>query len=319
MRRYGLSRFSRPGTQVRQVSVDIAEATVDATRTFAAADRIAEVEAPLEVWLDAQAYLVAAPSYLVPGMRRFGLSRFSRPGTQVRQVSVDIAEATVDATRSFAAADRIAEVEAPLEVWLDAQAYLVAAPSYLVPGMRRFGLSRFSIPGTLQSRHMAVEGAEGTIVATRDPLVAADRLAAIAGLGGYLAGRSYVVPDVSGGVSVAFIPHMTGPDIQFKRGSTLPVYQITLYRQDSPTTPFPIAGAEVRLVAKSWLAGEIVIDRSLEILDPTTGLCQLTREADEFHGGEVCQAEIVVTFGDGGILILPTTGYYSLVIEKSLV
>jgi len=40
--------------------------------------------------------------------------------------------------------------------------------SYLVPGARRFGLSRFSIPGTLQSRHMAVEGAEGTIAATRD-------------------------------------------------------------------------------------------------------------------------------------------------------
>jgi hypothetical protein len=51
---------------------------------------------------------------------------------------------------------------------------------------------------------MAVEGAEGTIAATRDPLVAADRLAAIAGLGGYLAGRSYAVPDVSGGVSVLF-------------------------------------------------------------------------------------------------------------------
>jgi len=27
---------------------------------------------------------------------------------------------------------------------------------------------------------------------------------------------------------------MTDPDIQFKRGSTLPVYQITLYRPDSP-------------------------------------------------------------------------------------
>ena len=56
-----------------------------------------------------------------------------------------------------------------------------AAPSYLVPGARRFGLSRFSIPGTLQSRHMAVEG-----------------------LGGYLGARSYAVPDVSGGVNITF-------------------------------------------------------------------------------------------------------------------
>jgi len=40
-------------------------------------------------------------------------------------------------------------------------------------------------------------------------------------------------------------------DIQFKRGSTLPIYQITLYRPDSPTTPLVLTGAEVRLVAKS--------------------------------------------------------------------
>ena len=108
-------------------------------------------------------------------------------------------------------------------------------------------------------------------------------------------------------------------DIQFKRGSTLPIYQVTLYRPDNSTTPLVLTGAEVRLVAKSQLTGEIVIDRPLEILDPLIGLCQFSREADEFRGGEVCQAEIVVTFGDGGILILPTTGYYSLVIEKSLV
>ena len=116
------------------------------------------------------------------GVPRFGFSRYSTPGTlQSRAVTVTGESATVDA-----------------------QAYLAAAPSYLVPGARRFGLIQFSAPGTLQSRHMAVEGAEVTIVATRDPLVAADRLTAIAGLGGYLAGRSYAVPDVSGGVSVAF-------------------------------------------------------------------------------------------------------------------
>ncbi len=100
--------------------------------------------------------------------------------------------------------------------------------SSLVPGARRFGLSRFSCPGTLQSRAVTVTGRQGTIangtisihakqatlsrfsslgvllVLSRPPLVAADRLAAIAGLGGYLAGRSYAVPDVSGGVNITF-------------------------------------------------------------------------------------------------------------------
>jgi hypothetical protein len=58
----------------------------------------------------------------------------------------------------------------------------------------------------------------------------------------------------------------------------LPVYQITLYRPDSPTTPLPLTGAEVRLVAKSKLTGATVIDKSLEILDPLAGLCQFSRE-----------------------------------------
>ena len=108
-------------------------------------------------------------------------------------------------------------------------------------------------------------------------------------------------------------------DIQFKRGSTLPVYQITLYRPDSPTTPLPLAGAEVRLVAKSKLTGATVIDETLEILDATTGLCQFSREVGDYLQGDRCKAEIIVTFGNGAVLVLPTTGYYSLTIEDSLI
>ena len=160
-------------------------------------------------------------------MMRYTLAGFATLGTlQSRVVEVAGESATVDATRSFVAAPRAVTVEIPLEVLLDAQAYRVADPSYLVPGARRFGLSRFSILGTLQSRHGAIEGAEGAIAATRVPLVAAARHGAIEGaegtiaatrvlvaaarhaevdvLGGCLAGRSYAVPDVSGGVAVTF-------------------------------------------------------------------------------------------------------------------
>ena len=112
---------------------------------------------------------------------------------------------------------------------------------------------------------------------------------------------------------------MTDPDIQFKRGSTLPIYQITLYRPDSPTTPLPLAGAEVRLVAKSKLTGATVIDEPLEILDAAAGLCQFSREVGDYQQGDRCKAEIIVTFGNGAVLILPTTGYYALTIEDSLV
>jgi len=121
-------------------------------------------------------------------MRRYTLAGFATLGTrQSRVVEVAGESATVDATRSFAAAPRTVAVVAPLEVWLDAQAYLVAAPSYLVPGMRRFGLSRFSCPGTRQTRHGVIEGEEGTIAATRDPLVAAARHGVIEGEEGTIA------------------------------------------------------------------------------------------------------------------------------------
>ncbi|MDR9817627.1 MAG: hypothetical protein RJR34_12865 [Candidatus Methanoculleus thermohydrogenotrophicum] len=58
--------------------------------------------------------------------------------------------------------------------------------------------------------HGVIEGAGGTIAATQDPLVAVARHPPPppdvfrCASPRYLAGRSYAVPDVSGGVSVAF-------------------------------------------------------------------------------------------------------------------
>jgi len=76
---------------------------------------------------------------------------------------------------------------------------------------------------------------------------------------------------------------------------------------------------QVRLVAKSKLTGATVIDEPLEILDAAAGLCQFSREIGDYLQGDRCKAEIVVTFGNGAVLILPTTGYYSLTIEDSLI
>jgi len=88
-------------------------------------------------------------------------------------------------------------------------------------------------------------------------------------------------------------------DIQFKRGSTLPIYQVTLNRPDTPDTPLPLAGATVRLVARSKLTGATVIDEDLEILNPTTGLCQFCREVGGYLQGDQCKAESgVISPGD---------------------
>jgi len=80
-------------------------------------------------------------------------------------------------------------------------------------------------------------------------------------------------------------------EIRFKRGSTLPIYQVTLYRPGSPTTPLVLTGAEVRLVARSKLTGATVIDKALEILDATAGLCQFSREVGDYLQGDRCRAK----------------------------
>ena len=205
MRRYTLAGFATLGTrQSRTVEVAGESATVDATRSFAAAPRTVAVEDPLEVLLDAQAYLVAAPSYLVPGARRFGLSRFSCPGTrQTRHGVIEGEEGTVAATRDpLVAAARHGAIEGAKGA--------VAATRVLVTATRHVAVE--GVGGTIAAtrvlvtatRHGVIEGAEGTLAATRDPLVAVARHAEIDALGGCLAGRSYAVPDVSGGVSVTF-------------------------------------------------------------------------------------------------------------------
>ena len=70
--------------------------------------------------------------------------------------------------------------------------------------MFRTTLSRFSILGSLQSRPVEVTVDPVAVEGVRGVFVAADRPAAIAAAGGYQVGRSYALPDVSGGVSVAF-------------------------------------------------------------------------------------------------------------------
>ena len=108
-------------------------------------------------------------------------------------------------------------------------------------------------------------------------------------------------------------------DIHFKRGSTLPVYTVKLYRPDAPTQPLPLAGAEVRLLARSKYSSNIVLDEILEVIDIENAECQLIRTADEFSVGAECRAEIIVTFGNGDVLIMPETGYYTMYIEESLI
>lgn len=108
-------------------------------------------------------------------------------------------------------------------------------------------------------------------------------------------------------------------DIHFKRGSTLPVYTVKLYRPDAEAQPLPLAGASVRLLARSKYSSDIILDQILEVIDVATAECQLTRTKDDFPQCADCRAEIIVTFGNGDVLIMPGTGYYNLVIEESLI
>lgn len=139
-------------------------------------------------------------------MFRTTLSRFSILGSlQSRPIEVTVDPVAVEGVRGvFVAADRVAEIDTLGGVTLDSQAYLLDIPPDQVAGARRFGATRFSLLGSLQSRTVGVAGDEGSLVSTRTPLVAADRPAAIAAAGGYQSGKSYALPDVSGGVSATF-------------------------------------------------------------------------------------------------------------------
>jgi len=205
MKRFTFSPFSCPGTrQTRHGVIEGAGGTIAATRDpLVAAARHGAIGGA-EGTIVATRVLVTATRHGVIEGAEGAIAATRVLVAAARHMAVEGAEGTIAATRDpLVAAARVAEVEV-LGGALDAQAYLVAAPSYLVPGARRFGLSRFSAPGTLQSRPGAVAGAAATLTATRDPLVAADRPAAVVGVGGYLAGISAAIPDVSGGVSVAF-------------------------------------------------------------------------------------------------------------------
>lgn len=61
--------------------------------------------------------------------------------------------------------------------------------SSLVSGARRFGLSRFSVPGTLQSRQVSIDGAVATLSAGRVAVLDAKTVDAKSDLRGYIAFR----------------------------------------------------------------------------------------------------------------------------------
>lgn len=139
-------------------------------------------------------------------MYRFSLTGYDKLGSLLsKPATVDCDEATLSQTRSITPADRPASVEDLAELALVSISYMMAQPDYLVPSFRRFGMSRFSVLGTLQSRTPAVNVASpGTLGATRNASTFANRPVGINSVGAYADGRSYAVPDVTGLISVAF-------------------------------------------------------------------------------------------------------------------
>lgn len=137
-------------------------------------------------------------------MYRYSLTGFDTPGVlQSRMGEIECDNATVSGVRTLSLVDRPAAVNVD-ECTAGALSYMIAPPSYLVPSFRRFGMSRYSVPGTLQSRSSLVDGDGVTLDAVRGSLSGGDRPAFVSCSGGYVAGNSYAVPDVSGSISVAF-------------------------------------------------------------------------------------------------------------------
>lgn len=207
MYRYSVTGYDNPGTlQSKSATVDSDEATLSSSRSVTLVDRPAFVDIDGKFSTDAISFMNASPDYLAPSFRRYGLSRYSVYGSlQSKPATVDCDEATVSQTRTITLEDRPAAVDIPSEFTLGSVSYMVASPDYLMPSFRRFGMSRFSVLGTLQTRDNAVTVTyPGTLGAARNASTFANRPAAVNSTGGYAEGMSYAVPDVTGLISVAF-------------------------------------------------------------------------------------------------------------------
>lgn len=107
-------------------------------------------------------------------------------------------------------------------------------------------------------------------------------------------------------------------EIQFKIGSSLPRHTIVFCRYGNPKIPLSLSNAKVRLVARHHISGDLIINKYLEVLDPALGKCQYVREPDEFSTPASCNAEFVIEYDSGEVMIVPQSGYYRVSIERPL-
>jgi len=103
-----------------------------------------------------------------------------------------------------------------------------------------------------------------------------------------------------------------------KRGDTLPLMRCTLTQDASPIDLTTATAVEVYFSS----ATEVFTRSATVAADPTTGVVTYAFQDSDWLAGQFAvggyKVEIQVTFTDGTILSIPTSGYGKLVVKPDL-
>lgn len=105
-----------------------------------------------------------------------------------------------------------------------------------------------------------------------------------------------------------------------KQGDTLPVMNMTLYRDEALTQPVDLTNADVVTVKAGNAGSEPLLDTAMEIVTPADGTIRykflLTDWANIEPGSYDMEVEVVWTNGD--VSTYPKVGFATLEVEADL-
>ena len=94
---------------------------------------------------------------------------------------------------------------------------------------------------------------------------------------------------------------------EIKRNDTRPYWPVTLTFNDGSVAD--LTGASVRFIARRKSDGQVKIDATATVTDPSNGVCEWRPDAAETDEAGLFDCEWEVTYSDSTIQTFPTIGY----------
>jgi hypothetical protein len=98
-----------------------------------------------------------------------------------------------------------------------------------------------------------------------------------------------------------------------KANDTRPILEIHLQEDGSPLDLTDVTDS--KLLMKS---GAVLIERECEVVDAPNGVVEVTFLAEDTASAGTYQAEVELTYSDGGVETVPNNGYAAITIQPDL-